>query len=209
MPHKYHKISLNHGESYIDSSKWVKNIKSTINPKNNDEKCFQCAITVALNYQNIKCNTERMSKTKPFIDQYRWRKTGVPSRQRGWKKFQSNNKTTSRNILYIHYNREKIRHAYISKHTLACSNQIVLLIITNGGKWDYFAVKSLSVLGRGKTSKNNGDFFCLKWLHSLRIETNLKSVKMYIKIMIVVIWKCLKKRKNIGVYYNITMDKNL
>ena len=26
--------------------------KATINPKNNDDKCFQYALTVALNYQN-------------------------------------------------------------------------------------------------------------------------------------------------------------
>ena len=29
-----HKIILNQGESYIDSPKWLKNIKATINPKN-------------------------------------------------------------------------------------------------------------------------------------------------------------------------------
>ena len=27
--------------SYIDSPKWLKNKKATINPKNNDDKCFQ------------------------------------------------------------------------------------------------------------------------------------------------------------------------
>ena len=35
-------------------TKWLQNNKVTINPKNNDDKCFQYAITVALNYQNIK-----------------------------------------------------------------------------------------------------------------------------------------------------------
>ena len=41
----------------------VKNKKATINPKSNDDKCF-----VALNYQNIKNNLERISEIKPFID---------------------------------------------------------------------------------------------------------------------------------------------
>ena len=27
---------------------------ATINPKHNDDKCFQCALTVALNYEQIK-----------------------------------------------------------------------------------------------------------------------------------------------------------
>ena len=32
----FNKISLNRGGSYIDSPKWLKDTKSTINPKNND-----------------------------------------------------------------------------------------------------------------------------------------------------------------------------
>ena len=47
------KISLSRGGSYIDSPKWLKNKKATINPKNKDDKCFQCALTVALNYGKI------------------------------------------------------------------------------------------------------------------------------------------------------------
>ena len=37
------KVSLSRDESYIDSSEWLKNKKTTINPKNNDDKCFQYA----------------------------------------------------------------------------------------------------------------------------------------------------------------------
>ena len=44
------KVSLSRGGSYIDSSKWLKNKKATINPKNKDDKYFQYAVTVALNY---------------------------------------------------------------------------------------------------------------------------------------------------------------
>ena len=36
----FNKISLNRGGSYIDSPKWLKDKKSTINPKDNDHKCF-------------------------------------------------------------------------------------------------------------------------------------------------------------------------
>ena len=54
------KISLSRRGSYIDSPEWLKNKKATINPKINDDKCFQYALTVALNYQNIKNNPERI-----------------------------------------------------------------------------------------------------------------------------------------------------
>ena len=68
------KISLSKCGSYIDFPEWLKNKKAAINPKNNDNKCFQYALTVALNYQNIKNNPERISKIKYFIDQYSWKK---------------------------------------------------------------------------------------------------------------------------------------
>ena len=62
------KISLSRGGSYIDSPEWLKNKKATINPKNNDDKCFQYALTVALNYEQIKKDSQRISKIKPFTD---------------------------------------------------------------------------------------------------------------------------------------------
>ena len=43
---------------------------ATINPQNNDEKCFQYALVVVLNYEKIKKDSQRISKIKPFIDQY-------------------------------------------------------------------------------------------------------------------------------------------
>ena len=64
------KVSLSRGESYIDSPKWLKNKKATINPKNKDYKCFQYALTVALNYEkNLKSSTNNIKK-KAFIDQH-------------------------------------------------------------------------------------------------------------------------------------------
>ena len=46
------------------------NKKATTNPKNNDEKCFQYAIKVALNHEQIKSHPERISKITPFVNQY-------------------------------------------------------------------------------------------------------------------------------------------
>ena len=39
----YHlqKVGLKRGGSYVDSPEWLKNKKVTINPKNNDDNCFQ------------------------------------------------------------------------------------------------------------------------------------------------------------------------
>ena len=61
------KISLNCGGSYIDSPKLLKNKKATINPKDNNDKYFQYAINVVLNYEQIKSYSKKVSKIKPFI----------------------------------------------------------------------------------------------------------------------------------------------
>ena len=70
LHYNLNKISLNRSGSYIDSLEWLKNKKATINPKNSDDKCFQYALTVALNHEQIKSDPERISNIKTFIDQY-------------------------------------------------------------------------------------------------------------------------------------------
>ena len=93
------KISLNRkGSSYIDSPEWLKNKKATINPKDNDNNCFQYALTFALNYKYIKKDPQRISKIKPFINQYNSKEVDFPSEQKDWKKFELNNKLISLNI---------------------------------------------------------------------------------------------------------------
>ena len=63
------KANLSRGGSYKDSTKWLRNKKATINPKNDDDKCFHYALTVTLNYEQIKKNPQRIENIKPFIDQ--------------------------------------------------------------------------------------------------------------------------------------------
>ena len=50
--YKCYKINANRGGSYIDSPDWIKSKKATTNPINKkDNKCFQYAVTVALNHE--------------------------------------------------------------------------------------------------------------------------------------------------------------
>ena len=89
---KLHKISLNRSGSYIDSPKWLKSKKATINPKNNDEKCFQYPITVVLNHENIKKDPQRITKIEPFIDQYNWKEIDFPSNKKDWSELEKKKK---------------------------------------------------------------------------------------------------------------------
>ena len=49
----FHKVDLKRSGSYIETSKWLKNKGAIINCQNDDDKCFQYAITIALNYDEI------------------------------------------------------------------------------------------------------------------------------------------------------------
>ena len=171
------KVRLSRGRSYIDSPEWLKNKKATINPENNDNKCFQYAVAVALNFKKIKSNPERIWSINPFIDQYNWKEINFPSHKKDWKKFESNNKLIALNNLYVPYNTEEPRHAYKSKYNLNRENQLILLMITDGQKWHYLAVKKLSALLRGITSNNNGDLYCLNCFHSYSTKEELKKHK--------------------------------
>ena len=68
-----HKISLKRGGSYVESAEWLKNKRATINPKNDHDNCFQYAVTVALNHENIENHPERISNIESFVNQYNWK----------------------------------------------------------------------------------------------------------------------------------------
>ena len=73
LAYHIHKTNLKRGKSQIKSPEWILNKKATINPKNKDNKCFQYAVTVALNHQKIGKHPERISNIKLFIDKYNWK----------------------------------------------------------------------------------------------------------------------------------------
>ena len=76
------------------------------------------------------------------------------------------------------YTKEKeICPAYISKINSNCEKQIILLMVPNKEKegWHYLAIKKLSALLYGITSKHKGDFYCLNCLHYFKTENTLKS----------------------------------
>ena len=113
----------------------MKNKKATINPKNNDNNCFQYALTAVLYYQNVKSYPERVSNYKPFIDQNNWKEiTFPPKQEKDWQKFESNNKSIALNILFVPYNTEEIARERISKYFSRRKNQVILLMITDGKK---------------------------------------------------------------------------
>ena len=92
----FQKIDIKRAESYIKSPDWLVNKRATINPKNKkDNKCFQYAITIALNYNKIK----KMYLKK--IEETRRSDIEFLSYQRGWEKFEKNDTSIAYNVLFV------------------------------------------------------------------------------------------------------------
>ena len=162
----FHKVDLKRSRSHIETPEWLKNKVATINCQNDDDKCFQYAISIALNYDEIGNHHQRVNKVKPFIDQYNWKDINFPSHVGDLKKNELNSKSIALNVLYVLECEKSIRHVYKSKHNLTRENQVILLMISDGEKWHYLAVRSLSALLNGLTSKHKDDSHCLNCFHS-------------------------------------------
>ena len=129
------------------SSKCLRSKKVSIT---DEDKCFQNALNDSLDYQKIKKQPQKISKLKPYINQYNWKGIKFPLDKEYRKKFEQNNKEIALNVLFAPHNKREICHAYISKYKHKRKNQVILLMITDDGKkWHYLAVRSLSVLLRG------------------------------------------------------------
>ena len=115
----FHKVDLKRSGSYIETPEWLKNKGAIINCQNDDDdKFFQYAITIALNYDEIGNHHQRVNKVKPFIDQYNWKDINFPSPVDDWKNFELNNKSIALNVLYVPEGEKNMRHAYKSKYNL-------------------------------------------------------------------------------------------
>ena len=74
---------MNCGGLYVDYPLWIKSKKEAINPVNKkDNKCFQYAGTVALNYDEIKKDPQGITKIKSSINKYNWEGINFPSEKR-------------------------------------------------------------------------------------------------------------------------------
>ena len=65
---KYYFTVKNKLELY--SSEWLKTKKE---PITNEDNCFQNALNDSLDYQKIKKDLQKISKLKPYINQYNWK----------------------------------------------------------------------------------------------------------------------------------------
>ena len=171
----FNKIDLRCGATYIESPKWIKNKKATINPKNTDDVyCFMYAATIALYHDVLGSNPERISQRLGiYIQVFNWHDIDFPASYEDYELLEKLNEDIALNILHVPFEQKNICPEYISKRNFNTKNQIVLLKITDGDKWHFLALpsisnedgvkrltKRLSRLMEGISSKSHGDFYC-------------------------------------------------
>ena len=101
MYYKYDKVNFKRSGSYIYSPDWIKKKKTTINPKKEDDKCFQYTATVALYFEETEPHPEIVSNIILFINKYNLEGLNYPSKIDDCKMFEKSNPTIALNILCI------------------------------------------------------------------------------------------------------------
>ena len=116
-----------------------------------------------MNHEEIRKRSERITKIKPFLNNYNWEGISFPSEKDDRKKCEKNNWTIALNILYAI--KEKIYPVYVSKHNLHREG------------WHYITVKKISCIIKRNNVKFDDDFYCLNCLHSFATENKGDSHK--------------------------------
>ena len=98
--YKCHKINCKRVASYKYSPDWIKNKKATTNPINKkDNNCFQKAITVVLNYEEIGKHLKEYQKLN-LLQIYHGEEMNYSSEKDDWKISEKNSLTIALNALY-------------------------------------------------------------------------------------------------------------
>ena len=108
-------------------------------PKSNDNKSFQYSITLSLYYKEIDNNFNRITKIKPYINNFNWNNINFPPAKQDYKNFEINNFEIALNIYRV--NNEKLSQLYRSNYNR--TKEVNLLLIENK---HYVCIKSLKSL---------------------------------------------------------------
>ena len=163
---------LTQSNAYIELPKWIKSKNVVINPQNKDEECFKWAVIAALHHEEIKHHPERISLLKSYENQYNWKGLEFLVSIKKIDKFEKNNPGIAVNVLFSKKKSQNIYTVRRSEHNVKCKKQVNLLMIVDGEKRHYTAIKNISRL----LSKLNGKtkrayHYCMNCLNGFRRES--------------------------------------
>ena len=90
----------------------------------------------------IKNNPDRISLLRPYENQHNWKGLEFPVSIKKIKKFEKHNPGIAVNVLFS--NKKYIYKARRSERNANCKKQVNLLMIVDGEKRNYTAIKSVS-----------------------------------------------------------------
>ena len=111
-----------------------------INPQNKDEECFKWAVIAALHHEEIKEDHQRISRLRPYENQYNWKGVKFPVSIKKIDKFEKNNPGIAVNVLFSNNKNQNIYTARRSERNVKCKKQVNLLMIVDGEKRHHTAI---------------------------------------------------------------------
>ena len=139
-----------------------------INPQNKDEGCFKWTVIAALHPEEIKKDNQRISRLRPYENQYNWKGLEFPVSIKKIDKFEKNNPGIAVKVLFSKKKKQNIYTARRSERNVKCINkkQVNLLMIVDGEKRLYTAMKSISRLLKSLNATHKGAYhFCMNCLN--------------------------------------------
>ena len=153
MDMDFYRISLTRGSSYIPLPDWLTKKKAIINPRNSDMECFKWAVIAATKWEEIDRDHQRISKLRRNENDLDWDGIEFPVSFRDIKRFESRNEITI-NILAV-----EDKKVYICRKGKEYTRSANLMLITDGNRKHYVAIKSLGRLLSSQNSKHNLNIF--------------------------------------------------
>ena len=109
-----------------------------LNPKSNDTRIFQYSFTLSLYYKEIGNNLYRITKIKPYVNNFNGNNINFPPTKEDSQTFEINNENISLNI--YQFNNENISQIYKSNYD---KKEVNLLLLKNK---HYVCIKNLKSL---------------------------------------------------------------
>ena len=98
----FNRLNLTRGSSYILLPDWIVNKKAVINTKNeNNEECFNWAVTAALHHKKIGKNPKSISNIVRYTNNYNWSGLEFPVAVNKINEFKQNNNDIAVNVLGV------------------------------------------------------------------------------------------------------------
>ena len=167
---RIHTLNLTRGSSYIPLPDWLSKKKAIINPKNVDMKCFKWAVIAGLKWEEIDRDHQCVSKLRRYENEIDWSGMSYPVSTSDISKSETRNRIGV-NVLALNG-----KTPYICRKGADYERTVNLMILEDGSKKHYVAIKSL---GRLLTNMNNKhektQYFCNNCLQGFKTPESRDS----------------------------------